>query len=108
MAGRVIDLVRVRRADALVDRAAALATDETRQRTAEWLANMVMRKVTFRLPGGLADRLEAEGAAMLSAGAQDEWRGIAGRPTSALAFGARVAIERWLAERVNAVEVAEK
>lgn len=98
MAGRVIDLGRVRRADALVERAAGLATDETRQRTAEWLSDM-MRKVTFRLPEELVERLEAEGAAMLSAGVKDEHRGIAGRHTSALALAARVAIETWLNSR---------
>ena len=100
MARRVIDLGRVRRGDALLDRAAALATDETRQRTAEWLSTM-MRKVTFRLPEELAERLEAEGAAMLSAGVKDEHRGVAGRHTSALALAARVAIERWLEERAE-------
>jgi hypothetical protein len=98
MAGRVIDLGRVRRADALVERAAELATDETRQRTAEWLSTM-MRKVTFRLPEELVERLEAEGAAMLSAGVKDAHRGVAGRHTSALALAARVAIESWLNSR---------
>ena len=98
MAGRVIDLGRVRRADALVERAAELATDETRRRTAEWLSAM-MRKVTFRLPEELVERLEAEGAAMLSAGVKDEHRGVAGRHTSALALAARVAIESWLNSR---------
>lgn len=98
MAGRVIDLGRVRRADALVERAAEMATDETRRRTEEWLSAM-MRKVTFRLPEELVERLEAEGAAMLSAGVKDEHRGVAGRHTSALALAARVAIESWLNSR---------
>ena len=98
MAGRVIDLGRVRRADALVERAAELATDETRQRTAEWLSAM-MRKVTIRLPEELVERLEAEGAAMLSGGWKDAHRGVAGRHTSALALAARVAIESWLNSR---------
>lgn len=74
------------------------APDETRRRTAEWLSTM-MRKVTFRLPEELVERLEAEGAAMLSAGVKDEHRGIAGRHTSALALAARVAIESWLNSR---------
>lgn len=107
MAGRVIDLGRVRRADALVERAAELATDETRQRTAEWLSTM-MRKVTFRLPEELAERLEAEGVAMLSAGVKDEHRGVAGRHTSALALAARVAIERWLEERAKAAGASDE
>jgi predicted DNA-binding protein len=98
MARRVHDLERVRRGDALVARAAALATNATRERTAEWLSTM-MRKVTFRLPEELAEQLEAEGAAMLSAGATDTHRARAGRHTSALALAARVAIEGWLTAR---------